>query len=114
MYLFKKLYFVMDYRVLLANSFLIIALILLVKSSVNRIVDLFTLENAKSLKSLMDQFTLFMQSYPQLFTSIFMYFFMGLITALFITYTVIELVKSFVWVHQDNEFQYHPHIKWLL
>jgi hypothetical protein len=110
----KKLHFKMDYTSLFIELSFLIVFICSTKLSMNNVYSYATRENAKAFLDLYQQCIHFMESYPAFFGSTFLYFFFIVMIAYSIFRLGLIIIRSFVFVDADNEFEYHPQIKYLL
>jgi hypothetical protein len=74
-----------------------------------------TEENIKAAKNLYHDVIHYIDFYPTMFTNVSLYFFFAfLVTIWFARLIFITVYSSIIRVDPDNEFEYHPQIKYLL
>jgi hypothetical protein len=110
----RKLYFRMDYFGLSFKLFFLLSLICLTQFTFHNTRSHATHESIKAFLDLYHQFIIFTNSYPAFFGNISLYFFFVLLIAFSVVEFVLFIIGSFVYVDTDNEFEYHPQIKYLL
>jgi hypothetical protein len=111
----KKLYFSMGYFDLFTRIIILCALLYFTFSSLKDVGHYATTENVKAASTLYHDFLHYISFFPAMFTSIFLYFFFGFLVSLWFVRLIFVLAfRSIVRVDPENEFEYHPQIKYLL